>query len=293
MKLSVIIATQRRPESLAKLLASIAPQVDSDTEVIVAENGTPEPAQLPAGLPPLMHLHEPLPGKCRVQNRAIEVARGEVLVFLDDDLIVAPRYLEAVRAFFDSRHEFAAMAGRVLPGENPELKAGALAPYLDLPIVDRGDLIVEVRGVIGANMAFREAVFREVGRFDERLGPGAGGHEEETEMSARLRRAGYLIGYAPRALVYHEVDLSRADRDRFLRVARERGRCRMLHESHSRFEVISKYAIARTRLWIAQALRLPLTRVAREERRLAVAEGMRDGLAAQLKESSKAFNCAP
>ena len=45
-----------------------------------------------------------------------------------------------------------------------------------------------------------------MGPFDERLGPGACGHEEETEMSQRLRRAGFRIGYAPKALVYHEVD---------------------------------------------------------------------------------------
>ena len=35
-------------------------------------------------------------------------------------------------------------------------------------------------------MAFRATALARVGLFDERLGPGAAGHEEETEMSARL-----------------------------------------------------------------------------------------------------------
>jgi len=295
MKLSVTISTHARAESLARLLRSLAPQLNSEVEVIVAENGTPAPVELASDLPAVTHLHDSRPGKCRVQNRAIQAARGEILVFLDDDLVVAPRYLEAVRTFFDSRHEFAAMAGRVLPAEDPALKVGEQAAYLDLPIVDRGDSVIEVRGVIGANMAFRASVLSKVGPFDERLGPGACGHEEETEMCARIRGAGCLIGYAPEATVYHDVDPARADRERFIRIARERGRCRMVHERHSRPEVLTKCAIASARLKLARALRLDIARIAREERRLAVAEGMRDGLTATIQrvESSSASNSTP
>jgi len=161
---------------------------------------------------PVKHLHEPRAGKCRIQNRAIAQATGEILVFLDDDLIVAPGYLEAVERFFDTHREFAAMKGRILPAEDPEKKVGPMAVYLDLPIADDGEEVIEVRGVLGANMAFRASALRQVGSFDERLGPGAGGHEEETEMSDRIRRAGFRIGYAPKALVYHEVDAARASR---------------------------------------------------------------------------------
>ena len=227
---------------------------------------------------PLKHLHEPRAGKCRIQNRAIAQATGEILVFLDDDLIVAPGYLEAVERFFDTHREFAAMKGRILPAEDPEKKVGPMAVYLDLPIADDGEEVIEVRGVLGANMAFRASAIKQVGPFDERLGPGAGGHEEETEMSDRIRRAGFRIGYAPEALVYHEVDAARANRERFIRIARERGRCRMLHEKHSTLEVIAKNAIALARLRIARLTGAGMARIAREERRLAVARGMFDGL---------------
>ncbi|MBV8775465.1 MAG: hypothetical protein JO166_24495, partial [Deltaproteobacteria bacterium] len=135
-----------------------------------------------------------------------------------------------------------------------------------------------IRGVVGANMAFRASSFRAVGLFDERLGPGAAGHEEETELSQRLRSAGMQIGYAPRALVFHEVDPDRAMRKRFIRVARERGYCRTLHEHHSQTEVAIKIVIAAMRLVLTRALKAPVGRIAREERRLAVAQGMRDGL---------------
>jgi len=279
VKTSVIIATHNRPDSVRRLVASLAPEVATGSrEIIVAENGTPAPMQLALEGAPLTHLHEPRAGKCRIQNRAIVQAGGEILVFLDDDLVVAPGYLGAVEEFFDTHREFAAMKGRILAAEDPEKKAGPMAPYLDLPISDHGDEVIEVRGVLGANMAFRADVLKQVGSFDERLGPGAGGHEEETEMSQRLRRAGFRIGYAPKALVYHEVDPSRANRERFIRIARERGRCRMLHEKHSAADVILKNAISMTRLRIAQLTRAGIPRIAREERRLAIARGMFDGL---------------
>jgi len=279
LKTSVIIATHNRPDSLPKLLESLAPQLAGGSrEIIVAENGTPAPAQLAIEGVPLKHLHEPRAGKCRIQNRAIAQASGEVLVFLDDDLVVAPGYLDAVEQFFDSHREFAAMKGRIVAAEDPEKKVGPTWVYLDLPIVDHGEEVIEVLGVLGANMAFRAEALKQVGPFDERLGPGAGGHEEETEMSQRLRRTGFRIGYAPKALVYHEVDPARANRERYIRIARERGRCRMIHEKHSAADVILKNAIAQVRLRIAQLTGAGLPRIAREERRAAVARGMFDGL---------------
>ena len=284
MKLSVIIATHARPDALARLLDSLAPQLVGSTskaasEILVAENGTPSPSPLSAGAPPLEHLHDPRPGKCRIQNVAIRHAHGSIIVCLDDDLVATPHYLDEVERFFTGHPEVAAMKGRILPAEDPVAKVGAeAAVWLDLPIVDHGEEVIEVRGVLGANMAFRASALERVGLFDERLGPGAGGHEEETEISARLRRAGFRIGYAPRALVYHEVDAVRADRARFLRIARERGRCRMIHEAHPALPVIANNAIAALRVWAARLAGAGPQRLAREERRLAVAQGMLDGL---------------
>ena len=279
MKLSIVIATHNRPTPLKRLIASLTPQLrEGEHELFIADNGTPGPSPLSPGTFPLTHLHDPRPGKCRVQNRAIAAAQGEVIACLDDDLAVAPDYAGQVIAFFDGHPEFAAMKGRILAADDPSSVAGELAPYLDLPIADDGDEIIEVRGVLGANMAFRADALRQAGPFDERLGPGAAGHEEETEMSQRLRRAGYRIGYAPHALVYHEVDAARANRARFIRIARERGFCRMIHERHSAGDVLTKLAIANVRMMFARLLLAPTPRMAREERRLAIARGMYDGL---------------
>ena len=282
MKLSIIIATHARPDSLARLIASLKPQLrPTRSELIIAENGTPAPAKLADADAVAAHVHDPRPGKCRAQNLAIKRATGNVLIFLDDDLLVAKDYVDQVERFFTYHPEFAAMKGRILPLEDPHKIAGVNWVYLDLPLVDHGNEIVEVRGVMGANMAFLADAMRAVGPFDERLGPGAAGHEEETEMSARFRRAGYHIGYSPNAAVYHEVDPTRANRARFIRVARERGRCRMIHETHSRFDVTLKNVVASTRLMFASMLGANAQRRAREERRLGVARGMLDALNAE------------
>jgi GT2 family glycosyltransferase len=279
LKISVIIATHDRANSLANLLHSLAVQaVAGDHEILIADNGTPDPSPLPADVSVACHIHDPAPGKCRVQNRAIRRAQGEIVVLIDDDLVVAADYLAAVERFFREHPEFAAMKGRVEPAADAKKLAGKNWAYMDLPIVDHGPHVCEVPGVLGANMAFRAAVFAQVGLFDERLGPGACGHEEDTEMSIRMRAAGMRIGYCPDALVYHDVDPARADRARFIRIARERGRCRMIHGHHSRTEVLMGVALAGLRLGVARALRASGERLAREDRRFATALGMLDGL---------------
>ena len=279
MRVSIIIATHRRPDSLRALLKSLAPQLrPDDHQVLIAENGSPAPSPLPP-LPLIpIHIYDPAPGKCRVQNQAIEVADSPIIAFLDDDLIVAPGYLEGIERFFDDHKEFAAMKGRVVPARDPVATAGELAPYLDLPLVDHGDSVTEVHGMIGANMAIRAEIFKRLGGFDERLGPGAAGHEEETEMSARICRAGERIGYSPAASVIHDVDPARADRARFIRIARERGYCRTIHERHRLPAVMIDVLIARARLTIALMAGATVPRRAREEKRYAIASGMLDGV---------------
>jgi len=281
VRLSLIIATCKRPASLARLIESLAPQLDDEAELLIAENGSARQSEIPRVEGRIIHLYERAPGKCRVQNLAIAQARGEILGFIDDDVTVCPDYLFRVGHFFARHPEFAAMKGRVRAQKDPVQVAGRNAVYLDLPLVDHGEEVVEVAGVLGVNMAFRATLFNRVGPFDERLGPGAAGHEEETEMSARLRSAGYRIGYAPGAIVYHEVDPARADPARFIRVARERGRCRVIHEHHSLGRVRIDRTVAALRLGIVRLSGAEPKRMAREQKRFAIMDGMLEGLREQ------------
>jgi GT2 family glycosyltransferase len=219
--LSVIIPTRNRVKSLKLLLESLAAPAQigiPETEIIVVDNGSTDEThrwldtqrQQNGGL---IILDEPRPGKSNALNRALSVARGEIFMVLDDDVVIQPNCL-AKHAEAYAATQFAAIQGRILAGKdsggNPA-DANRLREY-NIPLIDYGEEIVAIRGLTGTNMSFKRAVFEKVGFFDPRLGPGAAGFSEDTEYSIRIRKAGFKIGYTPHAIVYHELNPSRYGR---------------------------------------------------------------------------------
>jgi GT2 family glycosyltransferase len=221
--LSVIIPTRNRARSLKLLLESLAEPARRgvpDTEIIVVDNGSTDETRqwLDAKLANhqsnrLVVLNEPRQGKSQALNRALSVARGEIFMVLDDDVVVESNCLiKHVEAHGET--QFAAIQGRILPGTdsagNPA-DTNRLRQY-NIPLIDYGDQIRAIRGLTGTNMSFKRRVFEKVGFFDPRLGPGAAGFSEDTEYSIRIREAGFKIGYTPHAIVYHELNPSRYGR---------------------------------------------------------------------------------
>jgi len=221
--LSVIIPTRNRVKSLKLLLESLAVPARigiPETEIIVVDNGSTDEThrwldaqreQNQSG--GLIILDEPRPGKSNALNRALSVARGEIFMVLDDDVVIQSNCL-AKHAEAHTATQFAAIQGRILAGKdslgNPA-DANRLREY-NIPRIDYGEKIVAIRGLTGTNMSFKRAVFEKVGFFDPRLGPGAAGFSEDTEYSIRIRKAGFKIGYTPHAIVYHELNPSRYGR---------------------------------------------------------------------------------
>jgi len=220
---SVIIPTRNRVKSLKLLLESLAVPARigiPETEIIVVDNGSTDEThrwldaqreQNQSG--GLIILDEPRPGKSNALNRALSVARGEIFMVLDDDVVIQSNCL-AKHAEAHAATQFAAIQGRILAGKdslgNPA-DANRLREY-NIPRIDYGEKIVAIRGLTGTNMSFKRAVFEKVGFFDPRLGPGAAGFSEDTEYSIRIRKAGFKIGYTPHAIVYHELNPSRYGR---------------------------------------------------------------------------------
>ncbi len=156
--------------------------------------------------------HVSAPGKAAAQNLGIEDARGDYLVFLDDDVLPEPDLVLAYDQAFQS-HACGAIQGRV----TLQFEDGAVAPSwlnarfrLDLAEMDFGRPIIPFEmGLTGANMALRAAMFREHGRFDERLGPGRSGTLEDQEYSERLRARGDVQLFWPAASVRHRIPPAR------------------------------------------------------------------------------------
>ncbi|MBP7705023.1 MAG: glycosyltransferase family 2 protein [Caulobacter sp.] len=91
---SIVIPTQRRPAGLAVAMASALRQAGADPsslELVIADNDQVPSAQAAveatgrAAPFPVVYVHEPAPGVANVRNRALSVARGALVAFLDDD----------------------------------------------------------------------------------------------------------------------------------------------------------------------------------------------------------------
>ena len=138
MRFSVIVCTHNpRPDYFRRTLESLRAQtLPSDGwELIVVDNGSRE------GLATLWdlswhlrsrHVREDEPGLTAARLRGIAEASGELLVFIDDDNVVAPDYLEQVNAIH-AMHDYLGVfgAGRLEP-EFEVLPAGELQNLLSM-----------------------------------------------------------------------------------------------------------------------------------------------------------------
>ncbi len=235
MNITVILCTYNRYQSLAKTLESVSISTLTDSvhwEVLVVDNNSSDQTrQVVEGFCSLYpgrfrYVFEPQPGKSYALNTGIREARGDILAFIDDDVIVQPMWLQNLTVAFQ-RTEWAGVGGRTLPAEDfsppswmavagPHSMGGVLFAQFDL-----GDKPCELRRPpYGANMAFRKQVFEKYGGFRTDLGPSPSREtprpNEDTEFGRRLMAAGEHLGYEPSAIVFHPVPEDRMKKEYFL-----------------------------------------------------------------------------
>jgi len=217
-KVSVVICTRARPDSLRKCLESIVRLDPPPHEVLVVDNApeTKDTQNVVRDFPTVRYLTEPHQGLSRARNAGLRAAAGEIIAWTDDDVVVPVGWIYAIRqAFSDS--SISAVTGLVLPAEletevqiDFECNRGGFNRGYRAMLFD-AQFFAEMssRGVpvwmigAGANMAFRREVFARVGTFDERLGAGAAGCSEDSELWYRLLAADGKILYDPRIFVWH------------------------------------------------------------------------------------------
>jgi GT2 family glycosyltransferase len=237
--ISIIIATKNRSAELKALLNSIREVRDLDkfqAEIIVGDNNSTdttwdtlaaESKQFPA---PIRPLKVRTPGKSSVLNQAIRAAQGEVVAFLDDDVVVDAGWLQAIENFFQTENFPAGQGGiRIQAPEAEDSETRRLLQrYRTIPNLEFGPDIQEVHSLNGANFAVLRNALNRVGGFNERLGPGASGTSEDVDFARRLVREGFRIGYMREAIVYHRIDPSRLTEDYFRNHHKQQGLSRIL-----------------------------------------------------------------
>ena len=222
---SILIATRNRAELLKRTLAALGMQeLDGlSVEVVVVDNASSDHtravvAEAAAILPDVVYLHEERAGKSHALNRAIQRARGDLLLLTDDDVIASRGWVRAfVRAFAETGADYA--VGRIFPlWEVPPPRWMSSALYGVLAIPDAGpDRLLLSKGVhdeimpIGANMAVRRRVIERIGGWNPELGKLEGTLRtgEDHEFALRMLASGFTGVYEPSASVGHHVPASR------------------------------------------------------------------------------------
>lgn len=250
MDVSVLLATRNRAALLRDTLARFA-ELDTagvEWEVIAIDNGSGDEtahvlAEAAARLP-LTALHEPRAGKNVALNRGLGLARGELLLFTDDDVLASRGWLKAhVRAARDWPAA-SIFAGRIqlhFPPDTPErlerhAPVRSLLCEFDLPGPE-----APIRELpLGANFSVRARAMRGI-RLDDGIGPQEGRNYamgSETELLKRLREQGHSIVYVPDAAIEHVVQPSQIETSwllgRSYRLGRGLARMGFVHNQPSR-----------------------------------------------------------
>jgi glycosyltransferase involved in cell wall biosynthesis len=194
--LSVLIPTYNRREIVARCLKSLAEQTlpPEQYEVIVIDDGSTDGTdEMLASLDyPASLRWKKIPhmGPSGARNRGLEMAKGEIVVFVDSDLIVVPEFLEAhLEAHRENPQKKLVVHGPVIHTtnlENPETKQKLT------------DFSRAFFATGNASVALAE--LKAAGMFDEEFDEYGW---EDLEFGRRLKKRGLVAVRQPKAVGYH------------------------------------------------------------------------------------------
>lgn len=223
---TVVVPTRDRSARLstclAGVLASLAGWGDS-WELLVVDNGSTDATRevverLASAEPRVRYVSEPAPGACRARNRAFDVARGDVVLFADDDIEVTPGWVgDMVAPVLDGTAD--AVAGRIRVADH--LRKPWMTPTLLLHFGET--LETTPPWVVAASFAVRREVATTI-RFDEELGPGRLGFGDDDLLTRQLLEAGHRLVRCEGPPATHSFDPSRLTRVALLHKAEASGR---------------------------------------------------------------------
>jgi glucosyl-dolichyl phosphate glucuronosyltransferase len=234
--ISLIICTYNRVPLLEQALRTVVAQTASDGltwEALIVDNrstdGTAEIARRFAEQSGhIRYVREEQQGLSHARNRGIAEATGELLCFIDDDVLLPPDYV--ARAWQAWKSGTWGVAGGRAIG-NYEMPCPAWATRLP-PQMLNGPFGLHNRGPedfildeaddiypIGANMLIPQAAIEQIGGFNTDLGRSGKNLRsgEDSDLYDRARRAGMKIGYCGSCELQHFVAKERLTRRFFVR----------------------------------------------------------------------------
>lgn len=254
---SILIPTHDRAGILGRSLESLRalhPAEGVSVEAVVIANACSDAteetvrAKIDSFPFPLRLATEAAPGLNVARNAGARAAQGEILAYLDDDAFVEPGWLRGLLRAFE-RFPADLVAGKTVlwweEVDRPSWSSPAVEQLLSR--LELGPDVIELPSpgqLVGANFAVRRTVVEELGGFASGLDRSgsdllSGG---DTELATRAQRAGYRLYYSPEMAVRHWVAPRRLSLAYLSRLARARGRTRVVLASrtgdHGRLQLL-------------------------------------------------------
>lgn len=214
MKLTVAIASYRRPVELQRALVALTKQERPADEVLVIsredDTATHEAAREFADALPLRIELVAIPGVVEAYNRALDIATGEIVSFIDDDAAPHPDWVKKIVQTMQDDPELAGLGGRDrifqhggwTEGAEPVVGMvywyGASIGNHHLGVGPRRD----VDSLKGVNMSLRRNAVGNL-RMDRRLRGGGAQWYCELKLCLELRAQGKRLAYDPSIVVDH------------------------------------------------------------------------------------------
>ena len=198
--ISVVILTYRRREAVLRLLGQLAGLSDPDLEIVVVDNGSDDgtAAAVAAAHPDVRLAALPANRGVAARNDGLALARGEILVTLDDDMLALDDAdLATLRTAFAESPRLGALNFKVLrPGD------GTVRDWVHhRPLAD-ADGRFETYEITEGAVAYRAAALADRGRYREDLFIS----HEGVELAFRLLDGGWTVAYDGRIAVEHHHD---------------------------------------------------------------------------------------
>lgn len=231
MDASIIVCTYNRSGSLKRTLDCLSrlntPE-DLQWEVVIVDNNSiDDTRQLVESerkrLDFLRYEFESQQGLSHARNCGIGSAKGDILVFTDDDVCPEPDWLE--RIVSNMRESGCdACGGYIAPSwekQPPSWLTERFYGFLAIKTDDGDPYRIDSRNNLpfGANMAFNKTVFEQVGLFDTSRGRKGNvlASGEDGEMFERILASGMKVMYFPDARVHHKIEAFRTEKTYFRR----------------------------------------------------------------------------
>ena len=198
---SVVVVTFEREACLLKTLEDLLNQTYSAYDVtVVDQNERPYASLLAFAVSAgerLRIAHLRPPNVCVARNLGLRATRGEIVLYVDDDIRCGPTFV----------------AEHVAPYQDAEV--GGVGGWIDARTRKFTWQPDErfVAAPIGCNMSFRRTALEEAGGFNPYF-HSVPAYGEENDLAHRVRHAGYRIVTAPKALVFHDLSPSGGQRAR-------------------------------------------------------------------------------